>query len=102
MKRKLFFTLFLVAIAMYGFQLVLVWKQHEPMSNLMLANIDALAQKEGGSDHGNVDTTLEPYYRQGSKTIWMELWGEWKSTVIPCCESVSSQWSGCAKGLDRC
>lgn len=99
MKNKKLFLLSCFFLSICSFFTAYKYQNLEVFSNLVLQNIESLAQGEG-SDHGNIDSTLEPYYKQSSKVIWII--GANISTVIPCCESVSSRYSGCARGLDRC
>lgn len=76
-----------------------VKKNCQEGNSLLLENIEALAFNEGG-EHGNIDTTLEPYYELSSKEIWI---GNMPyPTRVPCCKHNNSSLSGCAKGLDRC
>ena len=95
MKTKALVLLFVVAIATVN--LARIVKTDSTQVMLMLQNIEALANNE---DHGGTDTTLEPYYKESTKQIWIP--GMNGTTTVPCCESVSSKYSGCAKGLDRC
>lgn len=95
MKIKMFVYLFFVAVVAvlsYG-------KNDSTADELLLANVEALTYSEGG-DHGEIDKTLESYWELSSKEIWI---GDMKyPTVIPCCKPSDSEFSGCAKGLDRC
>lgn len=96
MKSRSFFLLFAVAFSIYS---VVVANSHryESFSELLLHDVESLAQDEG---HGQIDSTLEPYMELSSKEIWVP--GMSGTTRVPCCRSSSSQYSGCAKGLDRC
>lgn len=101
MKTKIIICLVVVgAITIFTLQ-----KNVQKENLFLLENIDALTSDEGetgGGDHGEIDTTLEPYWTLSSKIVTIVTsWGL-ESTRIPCCESTMSEFSGCAKGLDRC
>ncbi len=100
MKVKLLFVICLSVFSLCGIYHVQANKEDKNVSTLVLQNIESLAQNEGNSDHGNIDTTLEPYYYLSSRDYWLP--GMNGTTKIPCCEKCSSQYSGCAKGLARC
>lgn len=96
MKSKLLILLLLCLVASYQFALTRNDLKERNFSGLLLENIESLAMGE----HGNIDETLEPYMELSSYEVWFP--DVERSTRIPCCKSCSSQYSGCAKGLDRC
>lgn len=75
-------------------------KTHKEYS-LLIENIEALSQNEGG-DHGEIDQTLIPYQILSSKNVIIWTNNGPITTKIPCCASSDSKYSGCAKGLDGC
>ena len=98
MKTKILKYVFVVAIAMVAGINVFNAQKSEALSDVALANVEALASTE----HGNIDETLVPYRKLDSKTIYLVYNGQIVSTVIPCCKDDTSRYSGCAKGLDEC
>lgn len=98
MKRKFVKISFVVAIAMIGGINVFNAQKLEALSDVGLANVEALASME----HGNIDMTLVPYRKLSSYTYYIAFDGNILSTEIPCCMDDTSVYSGCAKGLDNC
>ncbi len=98
MKRKFVKISFVVAIAMIGGINVFNVQKLEALSDVGLANVEALASME----HGNIDMTLVPYRKLSSYTYYIAFDGNILSTEIPCCMDDTSVYSGCAKGLDNC
>lgn len=108
MKVKIIFFSSLFLLAAYTMYVANTSQNVDKYSSLLLKNLEAFSMDENGNngsesnDHGNIDNTLVPYEILSSKEIWMNLWGEWKKTTVPCCDSSDSQYSGCARGLDKC
>lgn len=98
MKSKFVKISFVVAIAMIGGINVFNAQKLEALSDVGLANVEALASME----HGNIDMTLVPYRKLSSYTYYIAFDGNILSTEIPCCMDDTSVYSGCAKGLDNC
>ena len=98
MKKNLLKVAFVVAIAIVSGINVFNAQKLEALSDVGLANVEALASME----HGNIDTTLVPYRKLSSYTYYIAFDGNILSTEIPCCMDDTSVYSGCAKGLDNC
>lgn len=94
MKKKLLFIAIIAASA-----IMLSSHQGEEKIDILLENIEAYADSD---EHGEIDETLVPYSKLGSKTIYFLWYGQIISTKVPCCMSDTSKFSGCAKGLDNC
>lgn len=92
MKVKYFIYLFAVVLVTIAVNL----KDRRNQDVNLVANIEAFS----AACDPEIDATLEPYYRLSHKLFWI---GEYdRPTQIPCCEKFDSQYSGCARGLDRC
>ena len=98
MKSKFLKIAFVIAITMVAGINVFNAQKSEALSDVGLANVEALASME----HGNIDTTLVPYRKLSSYTYYIAFDGNILSTEIPCCMDDTSVYSGCAKGLDNC
>jgi len=98
MRKKMIKAAFVAAIAMVSGVNVFNAQKFEMLSDVGLANVEALASME----HGNIDTTLVPYRKLSSYTYYIAFDGNILSTEIPCCMDDTSMYSGCAKGLDNC
>lgn len=92
MKVKYFIYLFAVVLVTIAVNL----KDRRNQDLNLVANIEAFS----AACDPEIDATLEPYYLLSHKLFWI---GEYdRPTQIPCCEKSDSQYSGCARGLDRC
>lgn len=92
MKVKYFIYLFAVVLVTIAVNL----KDRRNQDLNLVANIEAFS----AACDPEIDATLEPYYALQTYDYWIGEFG--KSTKIPCCLKVNSQYSGCARGLDRC
>lgn len=98
MKRRIVKIVFVAVLAMVGGINAFNAQKSETLSDVGLANVEALASME----HGDIDKTLATYRRLSSYTYYIAFDGNILSTEIPCCMDDTSMYSGCAKGLDNC
>ena len=89
---------YLLAIVLVAFTMSFFTRHEYRAADLILENIEAFANDE----HGDIDSTLVPYSKLGSKTIYVILDGQILTTQVPCCMSDTSPFSGCVAGLDNC
>lgn len=92
MKVKYFIYLFAVVLVTIAVNL----KDRRNQDLNLVANIEAFS----AACDPEIDATLEPYFELKFYSYWIGELG--KPTRIPCCMRNDSQYSGCARGLDRC
>ncbi len=99
MKKNILKIVFAAALAVVAGVTAYQAQNKEMMSDLALANVEALARDENtGGDHGNEETFKKGYMASTYKLYIPEFH---MYTEMPCCKYTANKYSACS-AIDVC